>query len=326
MDDLTISIGTISNIDGLEECLHTIFAEDHPDFKFNVNLIFNGPQEESRIERIKTLFPQVPITRSRHKLGWPRTHNQTLKKYQSRYVLLLDDDTLVPKGTLPTMVQFMDAHSEVGIAGCETVYPDGSFQKIYGLFSNLKTELLYALNLSSYWPDRLYRNITGWKEVEWLNGHFMMVRSEVIQKVGLLDEYYYTYVSEPDWCYRIHKAGWKVAYVPDAKITHVGGENSTRTLYKKYTQIIRSYVNRYYFFSKYYSRFAFHCLRPITLIGSFLRLLKFLLVYAAVPARKAEAEQKIKAYLMVMQMAFSLKPSSLPKVLQKENDLAQECL
>ncbi len=141
MCDLTVSIGTIANFDGLEECLQSIFAEDDPDFKFEVNLIFNESKEVDRIERIKTLFPQVHSIQGRHKLGWPRTHNQTLNKYDSRYVLLLDDDTLLPKGTLPTMLRFMDAHSEVGIAGCETSYPDGSFQKIYGLFLNLKIEL-----------------------------------------------------------------------------------------------------------------------------------------------------------------------------------------
>jgi GT2 family glycosyltransferase len=224
MDDLTISIGTIANIDGLEECLRTVFAEDDPNLKFKVSLILNGPQEEPRIEQLKTLFPQVHIIRSRHKLGWGRAHNQTLKKYNSRYVLLLDDDTILPKGTLPTMVRFMDAHPEVGIAGCKAAFPDGTFQKTFGLFSNLKTEFFHSINLPSFWPDRLYQNITGWREVEWLTGQLLIVRSEAIQQAGLLDEFYFTFVSEPDWCYRIHQAGWKVVHVPDVKIIHKGAE------------------------------------------------------------------------------------------------------
>lgn len=326
MDDLTISIGTIANFDGLEECLQSIFAEDDPDLKIRVNLVFNEFREEHRIERIKTLFPQVSVLRSRYKLGWPRTHNQTLQNYSSRYVLLLDDDTVLPKGTLPTMVRFMDTHPDVGIAGCETVFPDGTFQKIYGLMPGLKIELLSALNLSSYWPEWLYHNITGWREVEWLNGHFLVARSEAIREAGTLDEYYYTFVSEPDWCYRIHKAGWRVAYVPEAKIIHVGGEHSTRTRFKKSSSIVRSYINRYYFFSKHYSPFAFLCLRPITMIGAFLRVIKFLLVFALCSERRNEARQKIDGYLKVIGLGVSLHPFALPEELSKENALAERGL
>jgi GT2 family glycosyltransferase len=326
MDDLTISIGTIANFDGLEECLQSIFSEDDPHFTFKVNLVFNGSREEDRIERIKNLFPQVSILRSRHKLGWPRNHNQTLNRYESRYVLLLDDDTLLPKSTLPTMVRFMDDHPEVGIAGCETEFPDGTFQKIYGLMPSIKIELLYAFNISSYWPNWLYQNIKGWREVDWLNGHFMMARSEAIREAGTLDEFYYTYYSEPDWCYRIHKAGWQVAYLPDTKITHVGGEHSSRSRFKKSSHIVRSYINRYYFFSKHYNPFAFFCLRPITIIGAFLRLIKFLLVFALSSERRNEARQKIVGYLKVIRLGVSLHPIALPEELSKENALAMEGL
>ena len=326
MNDLTISIGSISNVDGLEECLHTVFSEDDPGFKFGVSLVLNGPQEEHRITQLKTNFPKVDIIRSQNKLGWCCTHNQTLKKFDSRYVLILDDDTLLPKGTLPTMVRFMDTHPEVGIAGSGATFPDGSFQKTYGLFSNLKTEFFHSINLPSFWPERLYKNITSWKDVEWLTGQLLIVRPEAIQQAGFLDEFYYTFGVEPDWCYRIHQAGWKVAHVPDTKIVHMGAELALHINYKKHTSIVRSYVNRFYFFRKYYSRFTFNCLRPLILVGATLRLLKFLFVYVFVAERKREAGQKVKAFLIVIKMAFSPDPCILPAYLQEENNLAQEGL
>lgn len=100
-----------------------------------------------------------------------------------------------------------------------------------------------------------------------------MVRAETIEKIGVFDEYYYTFQSEADWCLRIRQAGWKVAYVPAFKITHVGGTHSVVTKVKSFKGLMRGHINRYYFIRKHYGRAALHVFRFIMSAGAMLRLL-----------------------------------------------------
>ena len=179
MDDLTISIGTLDNYPVLERCLRSIYEEDAPWLTYRVWVVYNGSGDDDTIpNRIETFFPQVTLVRKSGPLGYCATHNLVLSQCESRYVLILDDDTIVPRGTLARMVAFMDAHPAVGMAGCKTLNPDGGFQKTYGLLPSLRTELLNVLRPDSFWPDRLYEDTLTVREVEWLNGSFMLARSE----------------------------------------------------------------------------------------------------------------------------------------------------
>ena len=159
------------------------------------------------------------------------------------------DDTIIFKGTLEKMVSFMDHHPEVGMAGCKTLNPDGSFQKSYGLVPSLKTEFLTSFGMSSLWPDRLYKDVSSVRDVEWINGPFMLVRRQVLEEVGAFDEHFYTVVCEAEWCQRIRKAGWRVVYVPEAEIVHTG---ALITQSKSLITMLRVYVNTFYFFHKHY--------------------------------------------------------------------------
>ncbi|MGK0172368.1 MAG: GT2 family glycosyltransferase, partial [Gammaproteobacteria bacterium] len=127
--DLVISIGSLGNHEVLARCLTTLFEEDDPGFRFEVWVVFNGHDERPVVDLLRQQFPSVRLFISRGgPLGYCRTQNFTLERARSRYVLLLDDDTLVPKGTLPGMVRFMDEHTDVGMSGCETHNADGSYQ------------------------------------------------------------------------------------------------------------------------------------------------------------------------------------------------------
>jgi len=271
-------------------------------------------------------FPQVDFLVYEPSLGYCGAYNLLIQNNSARYFLVLDDDTVIQKGTLQRMVEFMDLHPEVGIAGCMTRNPDGSFQKSYGLRSSLKSELLNALGISSFWPNRLYENLSDWREVEWLNGSFLFVRREVIESVGALDEYYYTYSCEQDWCWRISQSGWRVAYVTDAEIIHVGNAHSINTAVKRYSQIMREHINRYYFFHKHYSALACFLLRPIMSLGAILRCIKYLGIYATRPARRTEAGPRIRAFISVAGLAFLPRPYVLPGYLRKQNDVARLAL
>jgi GT2 family glycosyltransferase len=190
---------------------------------------------------------------------------------------------------------------------------------------DLRSELENVVRPGAFWPDDLYAGIDRWKEVGWLNGHFMAVRNEIIGDIGGLDEYYYTFQCEADWCLRIRRAGWKVAYAPDIEITHVGGQHSINSNVKSYTNLMRSHINRYYFFHKHYGTGAQFALRFVLSGAALLRLIRYAIVYALEPKRREEAVPKIRAYVKVLGLALKRRPHELPDYLRRENELATQC-
>lgn len=323
MQDLAVTIGNLGSEQYLEPCLRSIYAEDAPGFTYSVLIAFNGFDDGSSIRRhVAAAFPQATLLHRRNKLGYTGTYNLLMRESAARYVLLLDEDTVVPKGALPALVAFMDAHPEVGIASVKTLNPDGSFQKSYGVMFDLLSEFLNALHLSSFWPERLYRDLDRWRTVDWLNGSFMLVRQATVAQVGGLDEYFYTFCCEADWCLRIARAGWKVAFVPDISITHIGGDHSINTAVKSYDALMRSHINQYFFFRKHYGELSQLLLRPIMTVGACLRLLKFLAVYGVTPSRRPEAGPKIRAFARIALLGLARQPWRLPAKLQRQNELA----
>ena len=322
IQDLAVTIGNLGSERYLEPCLRSIYAEDAAGFTYAVLIAFNGFENGDLREHIAQSFPQATLLYRRNRLGYTGTYNLLLRESDARYVLILDEDTVVPKGTLPAIVRFMDAHPEVGIAGVKTLNPDGSLQKSFGVMFNLRSEFLHALHLSTFWPDRLYRDLERWRTVDWLNGSFMLVRRETLEQVGGLDQYFYTFCCEADWCLRIARAGWKVAFVPDVAITHIGGDHSINTTVKSYDALMRSHINRYFFFHKHYGGLSQLLLRPIMTVGATLRLLKFLAMYALAPSRRPEAGPKVRAFARIALLGLAWQPWRLTTKLQRQNERA----
>lgn len=318
--DLIISIGTLGDPSVLERCLDTVFEEDDPTLSLEVWVVFNGQDERPVVEMLARKFPQVRTILRRGPLGYCKFQNLVLEHADSRYILALDDDTLLPKGTLPGMVRFMDEHANVGLAGCETRNADGSYQRSFGLAPSLSTELATAFKPDSFWPDRIYQNLSQTQDVEWLNGSFMLVRGRTVKEVGGLDEHYYTYVCEPDWAFRIRRAGWRVVYVPDFHIIHWGGEHSINNKLKvtKCVNLVRYHVNRFYFFKQHYGLMAQLLLRPLMAVGSLLRLGLYAFKFVFDPDLRPVAAVKIRAFLWVLRLCVSPRPYVLPAVLQAE--------
>lgn len=312
MTDLTISIGNLGNFAQLETCLRSIYDAPPTDISVEVWVVYNGARDDRVTERIQAVFPQVVLIKRAGPLGYCATHNLVMSQCKSRYVLLLDDDTIVSPGTLSTMVRFMDANTDVGMAGCKTLNRDGTLQRTYGLLPSLRTELSNAFMRNGFWPERLFRDTSGVKDVAWLNGSFMLARATAIEQAGCLDERYYTYVCESDWCYRIAQAGWRVVFVPGATIIHVGGEHSVQTTRKPYVNIVRHHVNHYYFFRKHLGRTRMLLLRPIMALGAANRWLYYLFVRLGDPSRRDEARVRMRAYLTVMRLAVSARPDEMP--------------
>ena len=217
--------------------------------KIEVWVVDNGSSDGS-VTAVREKFPVVLLIENENNLGFAKAVNQGLRKASGRYVLLLNPDTQVKHGAIERLVSFMNAHPDVGIAGAQLFNADGSKQNSIANFPSLATELLNKNFLRWLFPGTFpgkERDYPEPIEVDSVIGACMMVRREASDQVGLLDEDYFLFLEETDWCYRMKKAGWKVYHVPQAEVYHFQGKSAEKD--KKRAKV-EYYRSRYQFFKK----------------------------------------------------------------------------
>ena len=218
-------------------------------FKIEILVVDNGSQDGSGSE-VKKRFPFVRLIENDKNLGFARAVNQGLQKASGRYVLLLNPDTQVKNGAIERLMSFMDAHPKAGISGAQLLNSNGSKQNSIANFPSLATELLNKNLLRWLSPERFpgkERNYSEPIEVDSVIGACMMVRREALDQVGFLDEDYFLFLEETDWCYRMKKAGWKIYHVPQAEVFHFQGRSAETDKMRARVEYFRS---RYHFFKK----------------------------------------------------------------------------
>jgi GT2 family glycosyltransferase len=248
MVDLSIIIVNWNTKEYLLPCLKSIFKGGQGT-GWEVIVVDNGTRDGSR-EEVKKVFPSAHLIENEKNFGFAKAANQGLQKGSGRYILLLNPDTQVKSGAIERLVSFMDAHSDVGVAGAQLLNADGTKQNSIANFPSLGTELLNKSLLRWLFPKKFpgkERNYSEPIEVDSVIGACMMVRRDTLDQVGLLDEDYFLFLEETDWCYRMKKAGWKIYHVLQAEVYHFQGK-SAETVKKRAR--IEFYRSRYHFFKK----------------------------------------------------------------------------
>jgi len=246
--DLSIVIVSWNTKEYLLPCLTSIFEKGQR-MASEVILVDNGSQDGGRIE-VKRAFPSVHIIENEKNLGFAKAVNQGLQKASGRYVLLLNPDTQMKEGAIERLVSFMDAHSDVGVAGAQLLNADGSKQNSIANFPSLATELFNKSLLRWLFPKKFpgkERDYPEPVEVDSVIGACMVVRRKAMEQVGLLDEDYFLFLEETDWCYRMKRAGWKIYHVPQAEVYHFQGKSAETAKKRAKVEFYRS---RYHFFRK----------------------------------------------------------------------------
>jgi GT2 family glycosyltransferase len=252
--------------DLLIQCLTSI-PQMIQGFRIEILVVDNGSQDGSGSE-VKKRFPFVRLIENDKNLGFARAVNQGLQKASGRYVLLLNPDTLVKNGAIERLMSFMDAHPKAGISGAQLLNSNGSKQNSIANFPSLATELLNKNLLRWLSPERFpgkERNYSEPIEVDSVIGACMMVRREALDQVGFLDEDYFLFLEETDWCYRMKKAGWKIYHNPQVEVYHFQGKSAEAERKRAKVEYYRS---RYHFFKKNKGNLKW----VILLIGLLIRL------------------------------------------------------
>lgn len=256
--DLSIVIVNYNTKKLTLECIKSIYTANilHD---FEVIVVDNASSDDS-VSAIKKLFPAVRIIKNQENVGFSKANNQAIYISNARYVLLLNSDTIVEKDTLSTIVEFMDVNQDIGAVGCEVNLPDGTLDKAcHRGFPTPEASFYYMMGLAQKYPTspkynsyhKSYLNMIEVHDIDCLVGAFMMVRKEVIEQVGLLDEEFFMYGEDIDWCFRIKEAGWRIVYNPTVSIVHYKGASSRKKPFKIVYEFHRA---MYLFHKKHYAK------------------------------------------------------------------------
>jgi hypothetical protein len=206
---------------------------------------------------VKDQFPQVKIIENKQNQGFAHGNNQAIRRSTGKYVMLLNPDTEVKPGTLDVLVNFLEEESQAAAAGAKLVSPDGGLQSSCHPELTLPREMWRLFHLDTLHRYGTY-NMHKWdpkmpRQVDVLQGAALVLRSEALEKVGLLDEDYFMYTEEVDLCFRLRKAGWRLYWIPEAEVLHYGGQ-STKLVAEK--MFLALYESRLKFFRKHYGATA----------------------------------------------------------------------
>lgn len=256
--DLSIIIVNYNTCELTLNCLKSVY-ESQTSYRFEVLLIDNHSQDAS-VSEIRKQYPEVRLFCNHDNVGFSKANNQGIRAAKGTYVLLLNSDTVVQEDTFQTMIDFMIQNAHVGAAGCKVVLPDGTLDKACRRgFPTPSASFYYAFGISKWFPDNPKFNqyqlshLDPDKDypVDCLVGAFMMVRREAIDQAGMLDEDFFMYGEDIDWCYRIKEAGWEIYYYPYTQIVHYKGASSRRKPFKIIYEFHRA---MYLFHKKHYRR------------------------------------------------------------------------
>jgi N-acetylglucosaminyl-diphospho-decaprenol L-rhamnosyltransferase len=235
MFDLSIVVVSWNVRDLLHRCLASLAgAVRHLSCE---TFVVDNASGDGSAGMVRSEFPQVHLVENTENLGFTRANNQAIVRAEGRYILLLNPDTEVLGDALEEMVSFMDANPEAGVAGPQLVYADGSVQSSRRRFPDLKTlfvesTVLQRLFARSSIIKRYYvldRPHDVVQDVDWVVGACLMTRRQAVEAAGLMDERFFMYSEEMDWCLRMKQKGWRVVYLPDARVMHHEARSSEQS-------------------------------------------------------------------------------------------------
>lgn len=249
VDKLGINFILIGSDTYLRQALQSLYATTHTPFKIYIVIDTGKGQDDPQIPALLRDYPDLHLIINDKRLGFAANHNQSMRIATEEYLALLNDDIILHEGALDRLVAYMDDHPTVGLTGSQQYNPDGTHQvavyndpslfrmiyKISGL-AKLTTEqslirrILQRTQLANYLGVESLKVQDQTHEVDIIKGVVMMVRRTAYEQVGLMDETTIVYGEEADWHWRLRKAGWKVVFVAESKVTHFGQGQATLNL------------------------------------------------------------------------------------------------
>ena len=265
--ELSIVIVNYNTKDYLFDCLQSLSS-----FKDNgiEAFVVDNASTDGSPDMVAADFPWVTLIRNEQNRGFAAANNQAILRSIGRYIMLLNSDTIMLKGTLEKIISFMDQHPDIGIVGCKLLNTDGSLQPSITSFPNLIKDTLNIALIGTVikntpvmraWLSQIGKIIgisasrfddhAITKEIDFPRGACLTIRRTAMDQIGLLDEGYFFADEELDWCYRIKQRDWKVYYYPEAAVIHHDHGSIKGIMGKAFVQIRKSGLH---FYQKHYGQ------------------------------------------------------------------------
>jgi len=286
------------------ECLESLQAQS-TNLSAEVIVVDNGSTDGTP-EAIRTQFPNVTLIENHANLGFARANNIGMASSRGKYVCLVNSDVVIPSGCLEKMVEFMEAHPEIGVLGPKMLSPNGGIGASVMQLPTVWNTLCCALGLHTVFPRSAllggfsmdayaYDSID---DVEVLTGWFWMIPRTAMQMVGGLDEQFFFYGEDIDWCHRFRDAGWRVVFYPDAGALHYGAASSAEAPTRFYVEMRRANMQ---YFRKHHGRLGAFGYRFAIWVHETARVAGYLLIYCCNRHRRPEAAFKIRRSVACIQ-------------------------
>jgi GT2 family glycosyltransferase len=297
MPDISIVIASWNAKRHLLKCLKSI-GKTATNRSHEIIVVDNASSDGSA-DAVASQFPEVVLVRNQENLGFAKANNIGIRASSGRYVCLINSDVIVLEGCFENLIEFMDSSPAVGIAGPRILNPDGSPQPQCRHCPTIWNHLCEALGLSKLFPNSVFFSepfMHWWahdvvRSVDVLTGCFWIVRRQAIDEVGLLDEDFFIYGEDIDWCKRFHDAGWDVVFCPEPKAIHFGAASSANAPIKFYLEMQKADLH---YWKKHHGRIGQISYAMIVLIRHLVRFVAFAPVYLLGRRRRKCVSYKLR--------------------------------
>ena len=280
----------------LRDCLKSI-RQDATLYQREVIVVDNASSDGSP-EMVAREFPWVCLLRNSTNTGFSKANNIGIHHSQGRYVALVNSDVIVKPGCVDSLVSYLDTNLRVGVAGPRVLSGDGSIQPSCSRFPTFRRAVFRALALDTLFPtsDFLAGDFmpaqmhSKERRVDVVSGCFLVARREAVAMVGLLDERFFIYSEDVDWCKRFRKSGWQVVYYPAAEAIHFGGASSANDPERFSVEMQKADL---IYWRKHHGALGGAYYRAMLLAHQLVRLAPRLAVYAFCPGKRQDIAPKI---------------------------------
>lgn len=298
--ELSIILVCWNNKAYLDPCLKSLYDSGMKN-TFDVIVVDNGSTDGSQ-QMLEEKYSEIKVIQNTENVGLGKASNQGIEATNGKYVLLLNNDTIVNGSSFDAMVDFLDRNPDAGAVGGKLLNSDGTIQACYNYFPTLTEEFFVATRLGELirpgYPAIM--NAEEIKSVEWLGSACLMLRRSALDKVGLLDEGYFIYGDEADLQFRLKQAGWNIYYLPHATTIHFGGRSMDRWKRRKMV-----YRGKMIFYEKNYGPVQAFFLRLMLAILSIVKLIVWGLAYI-LPSKRELANKEMRSNLDVVRLCVNL--------------------
>ncbi|RIK33850.1 MAG: glycosyltransferase family 2 protein [Chloroflexi bacterium] len=294
---LSIVIVSWNTRELLRACLQSVFDTVRA-APLQVIVVDNASADGSPL-MVQRQFPMAQLIANPTNVGFARANNQGFAKCAAKYILLLNSDAQLLPGTADGLIQELEDYSNAAAVGPMILNRDGTYQAGGADFPNLRNETLLAFGVArglrrGYYPS--YPPDASGGNVDWVGGACLALRRHALEQIGGLDERYFMYTEETDWCFRARQAQWQIRYSPAQRVLHYGGASAAQASAAMKSEL---YKSKLLFFEKHRARWQYAALKGIFVASALGKMVLYSVAAKLQQADKARYEKQAASFRQV---------------------------